>query len=287
MSDNTTEDLVNHPRHYNSHPSGVEVIEVIREMHNPNLSSAWKYLSRHELKGNPIQDLDKARWHIEDEEKRRAEWESGGLRGVEVVVITDLGYVEAYAPFYRYIAKESDLELRDALVDIWNADKIDMQDEMSRRSEAELSRAKQFCLSRIRHYKAQETGGTKVVMGAAERAADEEANRRSADEFYRAAPEPVKRVIDVEAARKLMPDDDAPLPVKKIKVKKAVEPTDTIARSVGHNRNDFVGKQLLTEDGWIQISAIKVTRGGIVWITTADDGEYRFKPRDMITTKED
>jgi len=34
---------VNHPAHYNSHPSGIECIEIIRPMHC-DLANAVKYL---------------------------------------------------------------------------------------------------------------------------------------------------------------------------------------------------------------------------------------------------
>lgn len=62
---------VNHPEHYNLHPSGVECIDVVRH-HNFNIGSAIKYLWRQGLKdGEPsVKDLSKAIWYIEDEIKR-------------------------------------------------------------------------------------------------------------------------------------------------------------------------------------------------------------------------
>lgn len=61
-------DPVNHPPHYNSHPSGVECIQITRHM-TFNIGNAMKYLWRNGLKdGNPsIQDLQKAMWYIQDE----------------------------------------------------------------------------------------------------------------------------------------------------------------------------------------------------------------------------
>lgn len=54
-----------HPAHYNSHPSGVEVIEYARLLpFGPG--SAVKYVMRHQHKGNPRQDLDKALWLLDD-----------------------------------------------------------------------------------------------------------------------------------------------------------------------------------------------------------------------------
>ena len=62
---------VNHPKHYNKHPSGVECIDIVRHM-NFNLGNVIKYLWRAGLKdGNTnIQDLEKAKWYLEDEIKR-------------------------------------------------------------------------------------------------------------------------------------------------------------------------------------------------------------------------
>ena len=62
---------VNHPTHYNSHPAGIEAIEVIEHM-NFNVGTAIKYLWRAGLKGDaPIeQDLRKALWYVERELKR-------------------------------------------------------------------------------------------------------------------------------------------------------------------------------------------------------------------------
>lgn len=66
----TPTDPVNHPSHYNSHPSGVECIEITRHM-NFNLGNATKYLWRAGLKGDAIEDLKKAVFYLNDEIKRR------------------------------------------------------------------------------------------------------------------------------------------------------------------------------------------------------------------------
>lgn len=68
-------DLVNHPPHYNAHPSGVECITVTEHM-NFCLGSAMKYLWRAGQKGayaDHIRDLEKAGWYIDREIKRRKE----------------------------------------------------------------------------------------------------------------------------------------------------------------------------------------------------------------------
>ena len=59
-------DNVNHPDHYNSHPSGVECIEITEHM-NFCLGNAVKYIWRASLKGNEVEVLRKARWYISRE----------------------------------------------------------------------------------------------------------------------------------------------------------------------------------------------------------------------------
>lgn len=63
-------DNVNHPKHYTSHPSGVEAIEITRWLRGP-YSNACKYVMRgwEGLKGDPIEDLQKAIWYLDDAEK--------------------------------------------------------------------------------------------------------------------------------------------------------------------------------------------------------------------------
>ena len=73
-----TVDLVNHPPHYNK--GGMEVIEVIELVTGGKtggkrtgdqgfvgylLGNILKYLLRFEHKGNPIEDLKKARWYLD------------------------------------------------------------------------------------------------------------------------------------------------------------------------------------------------------------------------------
>lgn len=66
MASNTKHDLVKHPKHYTQHPSGVECI-TITEHYNFCLGNAIKYLWRAGLKGDPLEDLRKARWYIDRE----------------------------------------------------------------------------------------------------------------------------------------------------------------------------------------------------------------------------
>jgi len=62
----TKHDPVNHPKHYTSHPSGVECIEITRHM-GYNLGNVFKYVWRADLKGKDIQDLEKAVFYLQDE----------------------------------------------------------------------------------------------------------------------------------------------------------------------------------------------------------------------------
>lgn len=62
--------VVDHPTHYNVHPSGVECIDVVEHM-SFNVGNAVKYLWRADEKGAPVQDLEKARWYIDREIQRR------------------------------------------------------------------------------------------------------------------------------------------------------------------------------------------------------------------------
>jgi hypothetical protein len=61
---------VTKPKHYNSHPSGIQQIEITRHM-GFNLGNAIKYIWRADLKGNAIEDLEKARWYLDDEIAKR------------------------------------------------------------------------------------------------------------------------------------------------------------------------------------------------------------------------
>jgi hypothetical protein len=62
-------DPVEHPKHYTSHPSGIECITITQHMPFV-LGNAMKYIWRADLK-NGIEDLEKARWYLDLEIKRR------------------------------------------------------------------------------------------------------------------------------------------------------------------------------------------------------------------------
>ena len=61
---------VNHPEHYNKHPSGIECITIV-EHFNFNIGNAIKYIWRAGIKSdNPIEDLEKAIWYLKREIER-------------------------------------------------------------------------------------------------------------------------------------------------------------------------------------------------------------------------
>jgi hypothetical protein len=62
---------VDHPRHYNGHPSGVECITIVEHM-TFNVGSAIKYAWRAGLKpgADTATDLRKAVWYLQRELER-------------------------------------------------------------------------------------------------------------------------------------------------------------------------------------------------------------------------
>lgn len=63
-------DPVNHPKHYTSHPSGIEHIQVTEHM-GFCLGNAVKYIWRADLKHDAIEDLKKAAWYLQREIAKR------------------------------------------------------------------------------------------------------------------------------------------------------------------------------------------------------------------------
>lgn len=62
-------DAVNQPKHYTSHASGVECIQITEHM-SFCLGNAIKYIWRASLKGKELEDLRKAAYYIDREIKR-------------------------------------------------------------------------------------------------------------------------------------------------------------------------------------------------------------------------
>jgi hypothetical protein len=72
----TTIDPVNHPPHYTF--GKYEVIDVLQDWFatNPLLWQVVKYCARADHKGNPVQDLEKAKFYLEREIQRRKDKET-------------------------------------------------------------------------------------------------------------------------------------------------------------------------------------------------------------------
>lgn len=63
---------IDHPLHYNTHPSGIECIDIA-EHYNFNLGNALKYIWRAGLKSqHPTEDLEKAVWYVQPRTSSRA-----------------------------------------------------------------------------------------------------------------------------------------------------------------------------------------------------------------------
>ena len=63
-------DNVNNPKHYTSHPSGIDCIQITEHM-SFCLGNAMKFIWRADLKGDAIEDLEKAVWYVKREIERR------------------------------------------------------------------------------------------------------------------------------------------------------------------------------------------------------------------------
>lgn len=57
-------DAINHPRHYNAHPAGIECIDLVEALPFCQ-GNAIKYLWRADHKGAAREDLQKALWYVE------------------------------------------------------------------------------------------------------------------------------------------------------------------------------------------------------------------------------
>jgi hypothetical protein len=60
---NVDVDMVNHPLHYTSHPSGIECIDIAENL-SFNVGNAFKYIFRSDLKDDTVTNLEKARFYM-------------------------------------------------------------------------------------------------------------------------------------------------------------------------------------------------------------------------------
>lgn len=91
---------INHPNHYNSHPSGIECIDVIEHMSFP-IGNVIKHLWRAGLKPgmDHHKDLLKAHWYLTRELQRIENEARGTDEGVAISQeMQDKGILELYKP---------------------------------------------------------------------------------------------------------------------------------------------------------------------------------------------
>lgn len=100
---------VDHPPHYNLHPSGLECIDVA-ESWGFNLGNALKYLWRAGYKGAAKEDFEKALWYISREVTRRR-----GLRDDPLKENADLGLAKFV------VTKEPNPLVAEAIHALWGA----------------------------------------------------------------------------------------------------------------------------------------------------------------------
>lgn len=65
----SSDNCVDHPKHYTTHTSGIECIQITECM-NFCLGNAIKYIWRAPHKGRKKEDLEKAIWYLKRELKR-------------------------------------------------------------------------------------------------------------------------------------------------------------------------------------------------------------------------
>lgn len=106
-------DPIEKAEHYNSHPSGVECVDIA-EWFPALLFNAWKYLHRQNHKGTPLKDLEKSRYYVRRERRRRG-------------IMARRGQVEAFfcpvslpGKVSRFMAHESGLR-RELFSALWSA----------------------------------------------------------------------------------------------------------------------------------------------------------------------
>lgn len=92
---NKPHDPVNHPKHYTTHPSGVECIQVTEHM-TFCLGNAVKYIWRAGQKGDAIEDLKKARWYIEREIERIGKSSKPKQQGIPDWIYDNIEAVHEY-----------------------------------------------------------------------------------------------------------------------------------------------------------------------------------------------
>ncbi|ART70694.1 hypothetical protein BTO20_21055 [Mycobacterium dioxanotrophicus] len=118
----TSHDPVNHPSHYTNHPSGIECIEVTRQL-SFDPGNAVKYVWRRGDKGNPLQDLEKSLFLLADARNHAPKLRRVPRKAAKLLLqVADAETDADAAMFYRAVAgrrwadaEAAVLALRDAL----------------------------------------------------------------------------------------------------------------------------------------------------------------------------
>jgi hypothetical protein len=104
-------DPVNKPKHYTSHPSGVECIEISEKL-SFNLGNAFKYVFRRDDKENTLQDVSKAEWYLKREIGRLEGLIETMPASVHLLIHPDLTNADA-RKIERVIAAEKNVNAAD------------------------------------------------------------------------------------------------------------------------------------------------------------------------------
>lgn len=89
-------DNINHPTHYNDRNIGYECIILTKRQYFCT-GNTIKYLWRYQAKGNPVEDLKKARWYARKAAIRHERTETSGKCGsiLRRLIETTTGYESA------------------------------------------------------------------------------------------------------------------------------------------------------------------------------------------------
>lgn len=89
-----SDEQVNHPKHYNDHPSGIECVDLA-EQFNFNMGNAIKYFWRSGKKGPADIDVQKGLWYLKREQHRllttshtSTVWPATKLKNVDDMMLT-------------------------------------------------------------------------------------------------------------------------------------------------------------------------------------------------------
>lgn len=121
-------DPVNKPKHYTSHPSGVECIELSEKM-SFNLGNAFKYVFRRDDKENALQDVSKAEWYLKREISRLEKLVEEMPASVEVLIHPNLS-ISDYKKANRVIAAEANPNAADYYVYLFDQESVASADDL-------------------------------------------------------------------------------------------------------------------------------------------------------------